>query len=203
MKRLLWLCLLLCGCVKVPKGIEPVAAFELNRYLGTWYEIARLDHPFERGLDQVSAEYSLRDDGGVRVLNRGKSSNGWKTAEGKAYFAQNPKIGFLKVSFFGPFFASYVIFDLSPDYRTAYVCGPNRTYLWLLARTPTLPPEEIARFIRRSEALGFNTDALIFPEQTPPQKTENRLFRRCRRRDPGRVRRRPSGPRRTESDTSS
>jgi apolipoprotein D and lipocalin family protein len=157
--------LMLCGCVGIPKGVDPVTGFELNRYLGTWYEIARLDHPFERGLDQVSAEYSMRDDGGVKVLNKGKNAEGWKTAEGRAFFVKSPGIGFLKVAFFGPFFGSYVIFDLDPDYQTAFVCGPNRDYLWLLSRTPTLPQSELDRFVKKSKALGFDTDALIFPDQ--------------------------------------
>jgi apolipoprotein D and lipocalin family protein len=156
----------LCGCVKIPRGIEPVTGFELNRYLGIWYEIARLDHTFERGLDQVSAEYSMREDGGVRVLNRGKGPDGWKTAEGRAYFAKDSGTGHLKVSFFGPFYGAYVIFDLDPDYQTAFVCGPNRDYLWLLSRTPTLPQAEIDRFVRKAAELGFATDQLIFPNQS-------------------------------------
>jgi apolipoprotein D and lipocalin family protein len=86
----------------------------LERYLGKWYEIARLDHSFERGLEKVSATYSLRDDGGVRVENRGFSQkkNTWKAAEGKAYFVRDSNEGYLKVSFFGPFYGSYVIFEL-------------------------------------------------------------------------------------------
>lgn len=160
------LLLLLCGCVSAPKGVAPVTGFELPRYLGTWYEIVRLDHSFERGLDQVSAEYSMRPDGGVRVLNRGKGPQGWSEAEGRAYFAGDSGTGHLKVSFFGPFYGAYVIFDLDKEnYQTAYVCGPNRNYLWLLSRTPTLPQDEINRFIRQASALGFETDSLNFPKQ--------------------------------------
>jgi len=156
----------LSGCTSVPKGIEPISGFKLSRYLGTWYEIARLDHSFERGLNQVSAEYSMRPDGGVRVLNRGKSSTGWNSAEGRAYFAEGSDTGHLKVSFFGPFFGAYVIFDLDQEnYQTAYVCGPNRNYLWLLSRTPTLPQAEIDRFIKKANALGFKSKQLIFPSQ--------------------------------------
>jgi len=158
--------LMLCGCVKVPSGVEPVTGFELNRYLGTWYEIARLDHSFERGLDQVSAEYSMRSDGGVRVLNKGKSSEGWKTAEGRAYFVGDPKTGYLKVSFFGPFFGSYVIFDLDADYQTAFVCGPNQNYLWLLSRTSEVTQATIDRFVKKTSELGFEAEGLISPDQT-------------------------------------
>ena len=104
----------LAGCVGMPPGVEPVEDFELDRYLGKWYEIARLDHSFERGLSRVSAEYSLREDGGVRVVNRGYSdkSGKWKESEGKAYFVDGDDTGYLKVSFFGPFYGSYVVFEL-------------------------------------------------------------------------------------------
>lgn len=97
--------LLLMGCVGVPKGVQPVENFSVNRYLGQWYEIARLDHSFEKGLSRVTANYSLREDGGVKVLNRGCSEKNheWKEAEGKAFFVGKPDVGYLKVSFFGPF----------------------------------------------------------------------------------------------------
>jgi apolipoprotein D and lipocalin family protein len=152
------------GCIRTPKGITPVTGFELTQYLGTWYEIARLDHGFERGLNHVSAEYALREDGGMRVLNRGLGPEGWKTAEGRAYFVGDPQTGHLKVSFFGPFYGSYLIFQLN-DYQTAYVTSNNRDYLWLLSRTPTLPQSEINDFIRAAKSLNFDTDALIFPAQ--------------------------------------
>ena len=157
--------LFLTGCIGLPKGIEPVDDFEINRYLGKWYEIARLDHSFERGLSRVSAEYSLRADGGVRVINKGFSEekNQWKHAEGKAYFSREPNEGYLKVSFFGPFYGSYVIFELDrKNYQYAYVSGPNRSYLWLLSRTPSLDQKIIDRFIDRARELGFDADNLIF-----------------------------------------
>ncbi len=157
--------LLLSGCLGTPEGVTPVHDFELNRYLGKWYEIARLDHSFERGLSRVSAAYSLREDGGVRVINRGfaEKENQWKQAEGKAYFVQSSDVGYLKVSFFGPFYGSYVIFELDKEkYQYAYVSGPNKSYLWLLARTPTIDQKIIDRFIKKSRHLGFNVDNLIF-----------------------------------------
>ena len=111
----LFTALLLTACTGIADGIRPVTGFQLDRYLGTWYEIARLDHSFERGLEQVSATYSLRDDGGVKVLNRGKQSKGsWREAEGKAYFVGNPDEARLKVSFFGPFYGGYNVIDLDP-----------------------------------------------------------------------------------------
>lgn len=105
---LLSLCFWLASCTNIPENITPVQQFELNRYLGTWYEIARLDHSFERGLSHITATYSQRDDGGVRVLNRGYSTenNAWKEAEGKAYFVADATRGHLKVSFFGPFYGA-------------------------------------------------------------------------------------------------
>jgi apolipoprotein D and lipocalin family protein len=154
----------IAGCLGMPKNITPVTQFELQRYLGKWYEIARLDHSFERGLEQVTAEYSLRKDGGISVLNRGYSTKAkeWKLAEGKAYFVNSESEGYLKVSFFGPFYGSYVIFELDKDnYQYAYISGPSNSYLWLLARTPNLPQAQIDNFILRAKKLGFDTSELI------------------------------------------
>lgn len=160
--------LVLFGCLGMPEKVTPVQNFDLERYLGKWYEIARLDHSFERGLKQVTAEYSLRKDGGVSVVNRGflADEEEWKEAEGKAYFVGDPEEGYLKVSFFGPFYGSYVIFGLDQEkYQYAFISGPDLSYLWLLSRKPVLEPEIIARFTREANRLGFNTDKLIFVEQ--------------------------------------
>jgi apolipoprotein D and lipocalin family protein len=160
--------LLLGGCVGMPDNVRPVDQFELDRYLGTWYEIARLDHSFERGLSRVTANYSLRDDGGVRVINRGYSADEdeWDEAEGKAYFVGESDTGYLKVSFFGPFYGSYIVFDLDKEnYQHAFVSGPNTSYLWLLARTPTVAQEVLDRFVSMSRERGFDTDALIYVDQ--------------------------------------
>ena len=156
--------LLFSACAGKPAGVEPVQEFDLERYLGTWYEIARLDHSFERGLDNVTAEYSLRPDGGVRVLNRGYSAaaDEWEEAEGKAYFVETPDIGYLKVSFFGPFYGSYVVFELDrEDYGYAFVSGPNTSYLWLLARQPGVSDEVMQSFRDRATEVGFDLQELI------------------------------------------
>ncbi|MDT8419451.1 MAG: lipocalin family protein [Desulfuromonadales bacterium] len=156
--------LFLGGCVVLPDGIEPVAGFDLQRYLGTWYEIARLDHSFERGLSRVTAEYSLREDGGVRVINRGfnAQSGEWKEATGRAYLIAGPDVGRLKVSFFGPFYGGYNVIELDREsYRWAMVCGPNRSYLWLLARQPELEEDVLKRLIGIAAELGFATGDLI------------------------------------------
>ena len=157
--------MLLAGCVGIPENIHPVDDFNAERYLGKWYEIARLDHSFERGLTSVTAEYSLRPDGGIRVDNRGYSTKEgkWKQAEGKAYFAARPDQGFLKVSFFGPFYGSYVILDLDHDhYSYALVCGPDRSYLWILARSPRMDDDLKKRLIDKAAAAGFDTNQLIY-----------------------------------------
>jgi apolipoprotein D and lipocalin family protein len=160
--------LLLGGCVGVPENVTPVTGFELQRYLGKWYEIARLDHAFERGLERVSATYSLREDGGVRVINRGYSTQKreWQQAEGKAYFVDGEQQGYLKVSFFGPFYGSYVIFKLdSEGYQYAFVAGPDKSYLWLLSRTPTVSEALLEDFVATAASLGFDTDSLVLVRQ--------------------------------------
>jgi len=152
----------------MPNYVEPVKDFELERYLGKWYEIARLDHSFERGLTQVTAEYSLKPDGGVKVINRGYSAakQQWKEAEGKAYFVNGENEAYLKVSFFGPFYGAYVVFGLDQkDYQYAFISGPDTDYLWLLARTPTVSPEVIQQFVEMASARGFDTNSLIYVDQ--------------------------------------
>ncbi|PSW21694.1 lipocalin [Photobacterium sanctipauli] len=158
--------LFLSGCLGMPREVAPVKNFELERYLGKWYEIARLDHSFEKGMTKVTAEYFLRDDGGVSVINRGYfvPNQRWKQADGKAYFVESSDKGYLKVSFFGPFYGSYVVFELDDDYQYAFISGPNLEYLWLLARTPTVDQQVIDAFITTVKDRGFNTDELIFVE---------------------------------------
>jgi apolipoprotein D and lipocalin family protein len=157
--------LLITGCTGLPEGVHPVGSFELVRYLGKWYEIARLDHSFERGLVQITAEYSMREDGGVRVVNRGfnPATNSWKEAEGRAYFVASPDIGQLKVSFFGPFYGGYNIIALDQEnYTYAMVAGPDHSYLWILAREPELDSNQQQALIAQAAASGFPVDKLIF-----------------------------------------
>lgn len=162
---------LLAGCNSgKPGNITPVKPFDAARYLGKWYEIARLDHSFERGLDQVTAQYSLRDDGGLKVLNRGYNTakGEWKDAEGKAYFVEQPDVGYLKVSFFGPFYGSYVIFDLDQQYTHSMISGPDTSYLWILSRTPTMDEATKKRLVDKAQALGFDTSKLIYVKHDKP-----------------------------------
>ena len=168
-KLLLCVIFLFGGCaVAPPSGVTPITGFELDRYLGKWYEIARLDHSFELGLSDVSATYSPRDDGGIRVLNRGYDERAgiWKDAEGRAYFIGEPRVGSLKVSFFGPFYGGYHIIALDKEnYSWAMIGGPSRDYLWILARTRQLPPAVLEDLLQKAKALGFATDQLIAVKQ--------------------------------------
>jgi len=167
-KFLMSFALLLTGCVALPENVKPVDHFNSEKYLGKWFEIARLDHSFERGLSKVSASYSLRDDGGIRVINRGYDAQKqkWKEAEGKAYFVNGSDQGYLKVSFFGPFYGAYVVVELDQDdYQYSLVSGPDKSYLWILSRTPQMNPEIQKRLVEKAAALGYDTGKLIFVEQ--------------------------------------
>jgi apolipoprotein D and lipocalin family protein len=169
MKRLhILILVLLTGCTGIPEGLTAVDGFDVNRYLGTWYEVARLDHRFERGLENISATYTLRDDGGIDVLNKGWDTEDgeWHEARGKAYFVEQPDKGRLKVSFFGPFYGGYNIIELDKkDYAYSMITGPDRSYFWILSRTKQLPDATLQALIDRAGRLGFATDKLIFAKQ--------------------------------------
>lgn len=168
------LALLTTSCMGVPDNVKVIERFDANQYLGTWYEIARLDHSFERDLDKVTATYSMRDDGGIKVINRGFNSKTkeWKEAEGKAYFvdpinADGSHTGKLKVSFFGPFYGAYNIIELDkPYYNYVMLCGPDKSYFWILSRTPQLPYPIKQHLTSKAKELGFETDKLIYPVQS-------------------------------------
>tara|TARA_Y100000992_G_scaffold30888_1_gene17313 strand:- start:1098 stop:1661 length:564 start_codon:yes stop_codon:yes gene_type:complete len=154
---------ILSGCISKPETVLPVTNFSLDSYLGVWHEIARIDNRFERGLTDVTATYTRRNDGGMEVLNRGydSESNQWKEATGKAYFLDDQSIGHLKVSFFGPFYSSYLIFEYSEG-GYAYVTGNSYEYLWLLSRTKVVSKTVIDQFISKANSLGFDTSKLIY-----------------------------------------
>ncbi|MGB5219342.1 MAG: lipocalin family protein [Smithella sp.] len=127
--------------------------------------MARLDHSFERGLSRISAEYSVNADGSLKVINSGFSDKDkkWKKAEAKAHFVKSPDQGFLEVSFFGPFYGSYVILELDhQNYSYTLVCGPDRSYLWILARTPVISDELRKSLVAKASTLGFKTENLIW-----------------------------------------
>jgi apolipoprotein D and lipocalin family protein len=158
------LSLSLVGCTSVPDKVEPVADFELQKYLGTWHELARLDHSFERGLTQVTAHYSMLEDDGVKVVNRGfdKAKMDWKQAEGKAYFVESENIGRLKVSFFGPFYGGYNVAKLDEDYTMALVVGPSLDYAWLLARSPKVAQAKCQSYLDEAKRIGIASERWIW-----------------------------------------
>ncbi len=160
---LLMAMLLLAGCTGVPQGVKPVQGFQVDRYLGAWYEIVRLDHSFERGLSDVTATYRRRTDGGIDVLNKGfdPTKNAWREAKGRAYFLGSPDTASLKVSFFGPFYGGYHVMALDPDYRWAMVSGPEHDYFWILARTPSLPDAVVDDLLQVARQAGFDLTGLI------------------------------------------
>ena len=152
------------GCTSVPKGLEPVSEFDGGRYMGKWYEVARLDHSFERNLSNVSAIYTAKETGAIAVLNRGynEKTGEWEQIEGNARFVGDTSVGSLKVSFFGPFYGGYHIIALDQeDYGYAMVSGPSRSYLWILSRTTKLDETTYSRLINKAAALGFDTTELI------------------------------------------
>ncbi len=154
---------LLTGCTSIPQGVTPVRGFQLERYLGTWYEIARLDHSFERGLTDVTATYKPRPDGGIDVLNKGfdPEKKDWREARGRAFFLDTPDVASLKVSFFGPFYGGYHVMALDPDYRWAMVAGPSHNYFWILARSPSLSDDVIRNLLKTARQTGFSLDELV------------------------------------------
>ena len=145
-----------------------ITVFDLNRYLGKWYEVARYDHVFERGLVGTTAEYSLRDDGKIKVLNSGyleTLDGSYQESIGKAKPNSNGKPGQLRVSFFGPFYGNYYILDLAPDYSYSVVGSSSPKYLWILSRTPHLSTEVQSKILNNLQKRGYDTTKLIWVEQ--------------------------------------
>ena len=151
----------------IPKGARAVKCLDKTKYLGRWYEIARLDHRFEKGLDYVTAEYSAADADSIRVDNKGydRQKGEWKESVGKAKAVGKGDDGRLKVSFFGPFYSAYNVIAIDADYRYALVAGNNLDYLWLLSREKTMPLSIRDRYLRQAGRLGYDTDKLIWTKQ--------------------------------------
>ena len=179
-KQWIWLILLLTSCMtEMPQAAREsiVQSVDANQYLGTWYEIARLDHSFERGLEQVTANYGLEKDGSIKVLNKGYNTEKreWKEAIGKAKFVDAANVdgsrtGRLKVSFFGPFYGPYNIIALEkykdkPSYSYALISG-GQEYLWILSRTPQMDEFVKQELVEKAKKLGYATDKLLFVKQT-------------------------------------
>lgn len=154
------------SCSSMPEKAQPVGQFDVNRYLGTWYEIARFDYFFEKDLDNAIAQYSLNTDGSVNVLNSGYNfkKDKWVSANGTAKFRGDKEAAALKVSFFGPFYAGYNVVALE-DYKYAMVAGKNLDYLWILSREKTIPENVKQDFIIKAQEIGYDTSKLIWVKQ--------------------------------------
>jgi len=154
------------SCVTIPKGATAVSPFDKEKYLGKWYEIARLDFRFERNLNNTTANYSVNDDGSIKVVNRGYNyvKDEWNEAIGKAKFAGNENVARLKVSFFGPFYAAYNVIALDSEYKYALVAGKNLDYMWILSRETTVSEDVKQDYLKIAGELGYNTSDLIWVE---------------------------------------
>lgn len=161
---LLGVIMMIWGC-KAKENMEYVVPeLDLERYTGLWYEIARLDHSFERGLISNTAQYTLRDDGKIDVLNSGVPSDNpqkIKTAKAVGYRASEKTNGHLKVSFFRPFAANYLVIDLDDNYQWAVVTSTSKKYLWILSREKTMDDELFDRLTKKLQKQGFRTEDLI------------------------------------------
>jgi apolipoprotein D and lipocalin family protein len=156
------------SCSTIPRKAIPVEPFNKDKYLGKWYEIARMDFRFEKNLNNVTAEYSNNPDGTIKVVNQGYDyvKKEWKKAVGKAKFRESPSIAKLKVSFFGPFYSSYNVIALDEEYKYALVAGKNLKYLWILARQPSIPDSIKREYLDIAKRIGFKTEELIWVEHT-------------------------------------
>ncbi len=158
-----------CRTVKYKNmDFSTIQKLDLERYMGTWYEIARFDHRFERNLVGVTATYQLRPDGKITVINAGfkNSFEGkYKAAKGKAKQPNPNEPGKLKVSFFLFFYADYYIFELDEDYEWALIGSSSDKYLWILSRTPVLEKETLDLILKKARRRGFDTSKLIWVEQ--------------------------------------
>lgn len=148
----------------IPNGVKAVRYFDIERFLGKWFEIARMDSMFEKNIDYATAEYSLNEDGSIKVINRGYNykKQQEQKSEGRAVFVDDENKAMLKVSFFGPFYSGYNVIAIDPKYRYALVCGRNRDYLWILSKEKRVPESIISEYLELAENLGFNTAKLVW-----------------------------------------
>ena len=154
------------SCSTIPEGAVAVKPFNKEKYLGKWYEIARIDFKFERNMNNTTAQYSINDNGTIKVVNRGYNyeKKEWKEANGIAKFVGNNDVAMLKVLFFRPFYSGYNVIAIDNDYRFALVCGKNLSYLWILSRETTIPEDIKQNYTTIAKKLGFNTSDLIWVE---------------------------------------
>lgn len=156
----------LYSCATIPKGAVAVKPFEKERYLGKWYEIARKDFKYERNLNNTTAEYTLNNDGTIKVDNQGYNTvkGEWKQAIGKAKFVGEESTAMLKVSFFGPFYSGYNVIAIDNQYKYALVAGKNLKFLWILSRTTTIPEEIKDKYLNIAQEIGYDISDMIWVE---------------------------------------
>jgi len=154
------------SCKTIPKGAIAVKPFDQKKYLGIWYEIARLDYKFEKNLNNVTATYTLKKDGAIKVDNKGFNykKEKWEQSIGKAKPVADPQEAKLKVSFFGPFYSGYNVIAIDKEYKYALVAGKSTKYLWILSREKTIPEEIKKEYIQQARAIGYKTDELVWVE---------------------------------------
>jgi apolipoprotein D and lipocalin family protein len=152
-----------CGAT-IPEKAEAVSNFNKSKYLGKWYEIARLDFKYEKGLNNVTAEYSLKENGLIKVDNKGYDvkKEKWKQSIGKAKFVKSEEIGMLKVSFFGPFYSGYNVIAIDDEYKYALVAGESLKYLWILSRETTIPEDIKSDYLKKAREIGYETSDLVW-----------------------------------------
>lgn len=156
-----------CACKTIPEKATAVQNFDKAKYLGKWYEIARLDFKYEKGLNNVTAEYSLKDNGMIKVNNKGYNfeKDKWEQSIGKAKFVGEETAGMLKVSFFGPFYSGYNVIAIDDDYKYALVAGESLKYLWILSREKTIPEHIKTDYLKKATDIGYTTSDLIWVKQ--------------------------------------
>ena len=166
---------LFSSCVSIPKNASPVENFDVDKYLGSWYEIARFDFRFEKDMNNVMAQYSLNEKNNVTVLNSGYNykKEEWVSANGVAKFRGDKNIAALKVSFFGPFYSGYNVIALDDDYKYALVAGKSLKYLWILSREKSIPEEIKSAYLKIAQEVGYDTSKLIWVEHNKKSPFEN------------------------------
>lgn len=152
------------SCATIPENATAVTSFDKAKYLGKWYEIARFDFKFEKNLDNTTAEYSLNENGSIKVVNKGYNTKTgeWKQAIGKAKFVKDDRIAMLKVSFFGPFYGGYNVIAIDEDYKYALIAGESLKYLWILSRETSIPDDIKTEYLAIAKNVGYDTSNLLW-----------------------------------------
>lgn len=167
---------LLSSCASIPKKAQPLQNFDVNKYLGNWYEIARFDFRFEKNMDNVMAQYSINDKKNIDVLNSGYNfiKEKWVSAKGVAKFRGDENVAALKVSFFGPFYSGYNVIALDDNYKYALVAGKDLNYLWILSREKSIPENINKEYLKIAQEIGYDTSKLIWVEHDKTSPFENK-----------------------------